>query len=209
MHPPPVSGYSNSPLDESSDEIASLTEEEILRIRRERSAAGQVVQPAPVEEPGSASEDEILGALDDESQKIKVKVYKPGDSRESKAMGPLGSKEYEAYQLKMKAIAASAGGGPAQKAPVADDVARIALMFVFTAAKKAEAAWNALAEDVRKGAGKQVKEVSGVTQVNIGAFMPPRKVLDLIRGLKAAGGIFRTYKAEKAEVQKWLTEHLK
>jgi hypothetical protein len=212
------------PLDESSDEIAALTDDDLRVLRAEkaaeqarRTAAPSPPRPDPAEDPaggnsGPVSEDDILGALDDASRKNVPRVYKPGetgDSRLGKAVGPLGSKEYEAYQLKMKAISSGIDKLDEKSSTLADKPARVGMMFVFTSARGAEAAWAKLGEDLRKYSTKQVKEVSGVAQVNIGTMLPPRRTLELIRTLKAAGGIFRTYKAEANEVQKWLTEHLK
>lgn len=220
MFQPPPKNFDpgQNPLDESSDEIASLTEDDILKIRREKAALLKPAAPMPPADPDalpelepdsdSVSEDDILGALDDASRKNVPKVYRPGDSRETNPTGPKSTKEYEAYKLKMQALGAQMEKLD-EKSTIADNFARVGMTFVFTALKAFDGAWAKLPEDVRKNSNKQVKDVSGVSQINIGTFLPPRKTLEVIRALKAAGGIFRTYKAERAEIQKWLTDHLK
>lgn len=179
---------------------------------------------APVKGPapkaaGRISDDDILDSLDDdeddETPGLQPKVFQPPASRASLPMDPAARREFERNQARIAALAAQAAGlqaagiAPDKPKTLADQPARVGLLLIFTGAKAAESAWSRLGEDLTRAATKSVKEVSGVFQMTAGFLTSPRKVLEAVRTLKAAGGILRSYKAERHDVQQWLAEHLK
>lgn len=170
--------------------------------------------PAP-KAAGRISDDDILDSLgddedDDEAPALQPKVFKPQTSRASLPMDPAARQEFERNQARIAALAAQAAGiAPDKPKTLADQPARVGLLLIFTGAKAAESAWSRLGEELTRAATKSVKEVSGVFQMTAGFLTSPRKVLEAVRTLKAAGGILRSYKAERNDVQQWLAEHLK
>lgn len=155
-----------------------------------------------------------LSATDDDEElaPAKPKEYKPGGTAKVAGipLDPKARAEYEARQAKIAALAQSVNPtGATPKDKVADRGSPVAVVFVFKSVRDAEAAYARLSEDVRKAMKKSVKDVAGNGQLSIGSMLTPRKLLQVIRELKDAGGVYRNHKSESPSVQQWLDEHLK